>query len=655
MSQTLIRNEDFKSGSTFNNVRGILYRGNGTPTNRVNAANAGAIYLDQYTGQLWMSLNSGEPATWIPYFTDVTSSVRIASDVQEGDLVGIYGAGSWSASGNLNNRRWDAGCAGSNQKSTVVAGGSTQGNFPSMALVELFNGSAWYNGSNINTARMNLSGLGSQNAGLMAGGGTAIRGFIASTYSTTEIFDGSTWSTSGTLLQARQNAVAFGTVNAGLIAGGISFNNVYGTCESFNGATWTSINSLNAAKCDAAGIGSQNSGLLAGGVTSVGGTNKVFLTEFFNGSSWSSGCNLVNDRYASAVNGSQNAGLISGGVTFGGATNISELFNGSAWNSGSNANNARYYHIGGGTPSSGLVAGGTTDGILPSSATELHTQSIYRKLNFSNVQSANNVGLAYNTSNTSLTASVMRGDVSGDIVSGISWFGLSRFNNPQTDVYVTSTTATISSISSTITNQGVLNLSTTLTGGFAKGGLLKVSNGDLIPIIGGTSIAPVVRWENVSTSASTSLTVGCVWGQRIYFDATLSITASSTTITFSQGPSSLTFNYQGRVGDVLYVPYSSVSGTNGSAVFYGTYLVTNVSQSSSGNAMYTADSLTSSFAGVIETNIGGAILYQQLVNASVQKTNNKFSLDSADLVLGFRNKLRIPLDPYNDDFSNGII
>jgi len=643
MSQTLIRNEDFKSGSTFNNVRGILYRGNGSPTNRVNAANAGAIYLDQYTGQLWISLNSGEPATWRPYFTDITTSVRIASDVQEGDLVGIYGAGNWSASGNLDAGRSEA-AGGGAQNSTVMAGGTT-GTITNKN--ELFNGTAWYSASSLNTARSLLAGFGSQNACLITGGNT-----VGGETNTTELFDGSTWTTSGNLSTSRSLMAGMGTPNAGLIAGGTSGQTRVSTTEFFNGSVW-STNSINisVAKESMASGGSQNAGLVCGGNTS----SKADATELFNGSAWSKSSVISTARSSMGSTGAQSSTLIAGGFTTSASTNISELFNGSSWSLSGNLSKAIFGNVNGGSQKSGLAAGGRTDASSRSAQTYLHTQSIYRKLTYSNVQLATDVGFSYNTSNTSLTASVMRGDVSGDVVPGISWFGLSRFNNSQTDVYVTSTTATINSISSTITNQGVLNLSTTLTGGFAKGGLLKVSNGDLIPIIGGTSTAPVVRWENVSSSASTSLTVGCVWGQRMYFDATISITASSTTLTFSQGPSSLTFSYQGKVGDVLYVPYSSVSGTNGSAVFYGTYLVTNVSQSSSGNAIYTADSLTSSFAGVVETNIGGVVLYQQMVNASVQKTNNKFSLDSSDLVLGFRNKLRIPLDPYSDDFSNGII
>ncbi len=213
------------------------------------------------------------------------------------------------------------------------------------------------------------------------------------------------------------------------------------------------------------------------------------------------------------------------------------------------------------------------------------------------------------------------------------------------NVFVNSVTATISSISSTISNQAVLNLSATLTGGFAVGGLLLISNNLKVPILGGTEIAPVVRWENVSTSASTSLTVGCIWGQRITYSA-MNIASSGTTATVTQTATvQLTSNYKGRVGDLLMIPYSNISGTNGSSILYGTFQISNITFPSADIAAYTI--VLPQTLAISENNIGNITVLQQI--------NCKAVLSAEDVVLGYRNKMRAPMHPLQDDLSNGLI
>lgn len=633
MSQTLVRNEDFKTTSTFDNVRGIIYRGNGSPTNRVTAPSLGALYIDQYSGQLWTATAVGAPGTWAPYFSSTISNIAIASDVQNGDLVGISGAGAWSAGGSMLIAKSGQAGAGS-RSATFVSGGSNAGG-AAINTTELFNGSAWSASGVLSISKTSSVATGSQNSGLIAGGQTT------ALTNATELFDGSTWAVGNVLSLARRNFSGGGTQNAAIVAGGIT-TGVSALVELFNGATWSIGNSLSIAKRATAAAGSVNATMVTGGNTATA-TN---LTELFNGSSWSRGGVLSVAKYALSGNGAgQNSAWVASGFTTA-ATNATELFNGSAWSLSGVLSATRFNAGGAGYQNACLITGGAV-GATVVATTELHDQTTYRKVNFSNVQNSLNIGIATSVLDTSLTASVMTGDVSGDLIAKNTFFGISRFGSDQNLTFVTGTTSTINSISSTVSNQAVLNLSSTLTGGFAVGSMLKISDGTIIPITGGTALAPIVRWNNVSSSASTSLTVGCVWGQRIKFDPTMTIQAGASSITFNQGPISLTVAYQGKVGDTLVIPYSNISGTTGSSFLYGTYLINNVSLSSSGNLIYSANSLNSALV-LTESNIGGAILYQQM-------TGSTTCLSTEDVLIGYRNKMHLPMNPFNDDFANGVI
>jgi hypothetical protein len=252
--------------------------------------------------------------------------------------------------------------------------------------------------------------------------------------------------------------------------------------------------------------------------------------------------------------------------------------------------------------------------------------------------------MAYNVTTTSLTASVMRGDLPSTYVPGNTWFGISRFNNVDNNVYVSSATATINSISSSLANQATLNLSADIATGFAVGGILLISDGTKVPVVGGTSTAPIVRWENVSSSASTSLTVACLWGHRMTFGEVTIEGNGSGSLTISQlTDETTTAFYKGRVGDSIYIPYSATSGAAGSSIYAGTYTIQSVIMDGD-YAIYTVESpITSS---EMEMGIGGVTVLQQIVCKS-----NSFSAD--DIALGYRNKMRFPMNAIQDDMSNG--
>ncbi len=640
MPQSILRNEDFKAGALFNNVRGVTYKNSGSPVNKISSPSPGAIYIDDLTGQLWIATASGDPATWRPYFSEITNNIRIDSDVQDGDMIGIFGLGSWAVTGNISSAKQQLAGAGAGNAAWIAGGFNTA----VQRVTELYNGTIWSTSGLLSITKNGLSGTGAQNAGLIAGGAT-----ISARTNLSELFDGSAWATSGTLSIAKYFASMAGTTNAALFAGGQTVSGITAVSELFNGATWAVGSNISVSRYTQAGSGAQNAAFIAGGF----GSANLSSVEIFNGSAWSLAGQLSVARASMMGSGSQNSGFAAGGNIVS-RVSTTELFNGSSWATSGALSVAKYNSAAAGSQNAGLVAGGITTGATRTS--EFHTQSIYRKLTYSSLQSAQNIGMAYNVTTTSLTASLMRGDLPSTYIPGNAlsttysnnvWFGISRFNNPETNCFVSSATATISTISSSLTNQATLNLSTAITTGFALGGVLLISNGTKVPIIGGTALAPLVRWENVSSSASSSLTVSCLWGQRIKYNS-VNITSSGTQATITQVTDiQLPAFYKGRVGDALLIPYSSSAGANGSTLYAGTYLIQDISYPTASTVAYLI-SLPFSVNNISESTVGGVTLLQQ--------TMCRAGAFSAEFVaLGYRNKMRNPMNPIQDDLSNGLI
>ncbi len=633
MAQAILREQDFKSGSFVQNIKGIFYRNEGSPIGMVSSPNMGALYLDNLSGQLWVCVTASSTAStsWKPFNAQISSSIRIDTDVQEGDLIGIFGAGTWAISGSTTYTHEGNSCAGS-VNATLLAGGRATA---TVSYAELFNGSTWSTSGTLAVTRYYLAGAGAQNAGLVAGGAVADVGI-----SSTELFNGSSWSSSGNLAGAtRWHLPGLGTQTAAAACGGLLGGTVTGSQELFNGATWSAGPSLLVAKRGMAAAGAQNASFIAGGFTSV----RVSSTDLFNGSAWSTSAILSSNRLSPASAGTQNSGFIIGGNNdASAATTTCQLFNGSVWLTSGSSSATRSTTGASGSQSSGLVSNGS-DGAMARS-TELHTQSIYRKLKFSTIQSAQNIGMAYNTTTTSLTASIIRGDLPSNYLPYRTHFGISRFNNDFTSVFTQSITPTVNSIAVSVANQATFNLSTTLTNSFWNGAILLTSAGFAYPIIGGTSIAPIVRWENCSNSASPGITVSPVSGHRISNlqapAITLSAGSLSLSLTSNMSLTAGSFARWVKVGDTLLIPYSATSGTSGSLINYGTYMINSVSgftvSVTAQNTLSATESLT----------IGGIQILQHAVN-------NKTCLDIADVKLGYNGKMHNPYFAFMDDSSNG--
>jgi len=486
-SEQIVQDIDFVSTATVPNVRGVIYSGVGSPNNVVSGANTGAIYVDIAGNQIWFCLtaNTLSNYAWVPYGSVYTSSITVDNAVQEGQLVGIFGAGAWSLSGNLNVSRSAPANAGS-QNAAVVSGGLNASS-NAVSSTELFNGSSWVASGNLNVSRDGHTSSGSQNAGLVAGGKN-----VASNFSSTELFNGSTWTTSGNMSFSRSFFAGSGSQNAGLVFGGLPAGISGNSSEIFNGATWALSGNLNATRNSFGGAGSQNAGLASGGSNAGGST--ILTNELFNGSTWIFTGNLNVSRNQQASAGSQNAGLVNGGTdTNGNAVSSTELFNGSTWTFSGNSNVSRIIPSGCGSQGAGLVSGGQNAAAAIFLTTELHNQTTYRTLTYKDYPAAASVGIAVNVSATANTASLIQGifpsnvvspyyqqsSLSSAIVYNNQFFGLTKFNNDAYPAVASSiTNGQVGALS--VTNTGNLQLTiatgNSLTNSWCYGMLLNISN-----------------------------------------------------------------------------------------------------------------------------------------------------------------------------------
>jgi hypothetical protein len=650
MSKNLLRNEDFKSSSNPSNIQGMYYRGEGFPIGRIQSPNTGALYLDNLSGQLWICSLSNSTASdsWRPFFADVKPNIAIDTDVMNGDIVGIFGVGAWAASTALPATRAGAYMVGNSAAALVAGGYSNPGSFNPLTTSVIFNGSTWNSSGNMAFRLAEGARAGSPNAAVIAGGGN---GTVSSSLSF--LYDGSTWATGNPLSQTKEGPAGNGTQAAAWCAGGANAGGNVSRSEVFNGTIWSFFNAvLSATKGSCSAIGAQNAAVLAGGAN----TPYLNVTEIFNGSAWSIGPNLNISRDYAAGSGTLMSGWVSAGQRSG-ATKLtsSELFNGSTWTLTGNVTQAKDRNsTGAGGAADAMMAGGLTTAV--SNKVELHSQSVYRRLNFSNARSAANIGMAYGVSTTSLTASLLNGDLPSTIVPSKVIFGINKFRDSQTFIYTSAITGTVLSVSAS-TGTATLNLSTTMTNCFWNGAavLIKHANnatGTKFPIIGGTDRAPIVRWVNASSTSVSSFTFSCVYNGRFtdLVATDIQIIGDSSYVNFSTvgNISATTFGRWVNIGDIISIPYSSAGGLSGSQYNYGTYLI-NFVDGSDPNFYQVGWIKTNTVAQdeAPASGIGGITIYQQLDVSSV-------CLDQDALRLGMNNKMHVPMLPFHDDMQNGI-
>lgn len=674
-SQAIIQDIDFNISNTayLPNIRGVMYSGVGSPNNVVMGANIGAIYVDTAAAQLWFCITASSTSnySWIPYGSTLTSNIPISSDVQEGQLVGIFGAGSWSLSGNLNTSRISFSGCGSQNAALITGGSDNAGASSIISSTEVFNGSTWSLSGNMNFSRDFTAGLGSTNAAIIAGGYNDQVHVLSST----ELFNGSTWTSSANMNVSRLEFSGFGSQNAGVVNSG--FNGAFKaslTSETFNGSTWVFSGNINTTRFFPIDSGTLNSGLAVGGQSTAALSLKT--SELFNGTVWSFSGNLNISRSAAAGSGSQNSTLVSAGSLNGAALTSSETFNGSTWSFSNNLNISRIQLVGQGAPNAGLVSGGYSDGLqTPFNTSELHNQSIYRVLTYKDYPAASNIGIAINTTNTTLTASLIKGVFPSNIVSPYynqtstipyvvnnnQFFGLSKFNN---DTYATVaasiTNGQVVSLSVTNTGQIQLNLSTnnSLTNIFCYGMLLNITNTGTgiasgnYPIVGGSSYTgPIIRNASATVTGGEALLIKPMHGKLMYgFQSNISSTtlnglnALNVTITNNGNMGLTALTQMIKIRDVIQIPYGTTVST-GSLSNYGSYQIQLLSTTGSvlTATVYQIRPLT-----LAENNVSNVSIMSQIVH-------NPICLDDSDVLLGLNSRMNLVGNPGYDDSAAGAV
>lgn len=634
MTQAIVRLEDFTSSSTAHQIQGFLHRGEGSPLGKSTCINLGAIYLDMLSGNMWTCTIINDTSGWKPFYSQLTTSITIASDVQEGDFVGIYGAGSWATGPTVSSTRELTSGNGSQNAGMIAGGLSITGTV--VLTTELFNGTAWTASGNLNTSRYRNSSLGSQNAAIAAGGKAAD---LTSSLSSTEIFNGATWTASTNLNASRAGMAPAGSQNAGMIAG--SDTGAASSVDIFNGIAWSASTNLLTSRDQVAGIGSINAALVAGGSN---GTTNISSIELFNGSTWILGSNYLVSASGISGAGSQNAGLMVGGSSNGSRLTLASTFNGITWSASGVLSRSRFVAGVGGSQDTAFAVCGTA----ANNSSELHTQSTYRKLNWSNIANASNIGMAVNTTLTSYSATLNKGDLPNTRLPSKTFFGFSKFTAEQTVAYleasrnITSITATGSS--------SVFTIATSNTD-VCKGMLLEVSNATntnnngMFPITGysgGTSVT--IKNVNGVTQAGAVGTVRLVWGNRLSGLVGTSITKSGSVLTVNfasaGGLSATQFQRLVKVGSAFYLPYSSTTGAAGSSLNYGTYVVTGVG---SLNLTVTSQNTNSATEA-------------SMVCSTMEIFNQCFMQDKCgigEFLLGYNNRMNLLQRPATDE-STGI-
>jgi hypothetical protein len=213
-------------------------------------------------------------------------------------------AGSWSAGGNINTGRVNAGAAGV-QTSGLIYGGKTP---PSTAVTESYNGTSWTEVNDLNQAREGLAGSGISNTSALAFGGVTYPGATFRTL--TESWSGSNWTEVNDMNTARQLLSSNGTQTSALAYGGSPPPPRAAETESWNGTNWTEVNDLNTARYAGAGAGADNtSGLFFGG--NVPPSTQA-ITELWNGTNWTEVNDLNSGRNLLAGGGSATSALAFG-------------------------------------------------------------------------------------------------------------------------------------------------------------------------------------------------------------------------------------------------------------------------------------------------------------------------------------------------------
>ena len=657
MSQSIVRLEDFKNPPGIHQIQGMIYRGEGSPIGQKSSPNLGAIYIDYISGNIWSCTTINSVNGWLPFYSQSGVGITIDTDVQEGDFIGIYGAGTWANSSATINTARDSCASSGSEFSAWLAGGKTAA--AALSSTETFNGVSWAMSANsLLTAPVipgtgelyDLIGGGSQTAAWTIGGHTWAGG-TGTAYTFMQIFNGDTWTLGAN--SSFSAGTAYGAGNGTLFSAwhmegaesGSAVSSV-AHAEYYNGYSWVKYNStvlLTFLYGGNKGIGSSNSNFVCGGTSSRSGGSGLSTTVFYNGNVYYYGPNINIARREHQLSGTTLNSIMSGGASGISFYTTSEFFNGSTWGTGNNLSiSARAKGANGGDRNIAMIAAGTSNGTTKLNSTEFHTQSIYRKLNYTSAMGAIDIGIAFDTNNSSYTASIMSGDIISHRTPYSKFFSLNRFIHYPSKYYL-ETARNISSVTANGDGTATIILAssnTEITKGmlfFVSGSSTSVNNGTF-PVVnfsGGSSVT--VKNPNAINQGASG-TAALLWGNRIIGLPTTAITYTAPNVIF-------TFDLTGTitaatlsklisVNSILYVPFSSTSGTTGSQYNYGTYVVKSIS----------SNTITCSF-------IHSQHATETINCTSVEILNHIIAKDfseSEDFVLGYNNRMNLITNTSND-------
>ena len=261
--------------------------------------------------------------------------------------------GTFSAGGNLNQKRYNINGCGT-QTAGLVAGGDTYNDSPrDTADSETYNGTAWTEGNNLNE---NYQGS------RQAGTSTAAVLVSANTPYATETYDGTSWSDNPSTLSSPRGGPGGlgGVLTAALYCGGYPST---GKVEEFNGSSWSEQTDMNTGRWTNACTGTSTAMMSTGGDTPPYSA----LTEIYNGTSWTEVGDQPIARAEMGLSGTSTVAVVAGGSGppsigpsgLSSGANSLVFWNGTSWALGPSGYPIQGRGNGGfGTAATGLFMGG---------------------------------------------------------------------------------------------------------------------------------------------------------------------------------------------------------------------------------------------------------------------------------------------------------
>jgi hypothetical protein len=355
------------SGSTLS----LTYNGTAfaaTPDSLNNAFGESGFSVSGTQSSSWISGGTYPPSTATEFYdgTSWSASGDMAQKRQSGGslgtgTLGLYAGGSEpSLSPTTTGVTEEFGFSGlppatpiANYSSAVVGDifyNSTTGQFKAVSQGV----GSWSSGGSLGSASAGRGGAGPKTAAIAFGGTGSPP---TSAQAITELYNGTSWTETGDMNTGRfmMCPAQQGSQTAALAATGTTGPSDGVLNELWNGSSWSEVNDLNSTHAYAAGIGTSTAALAVGA-----GPSPRAINESWDGTNWTEVGDLNSGRYFEQASGTQAAGLVFGGDPGGPFTANTEAWDGSSWTEVADLNTARSTGGGFGSQTSAIMASGYT-------------------------------------------------------------------------------------------------------------------------------------------------------------------------------------------------------------------------------------------------------------------------------------------------------